>query len=55
LTSNGYFRSRAHRSPPLIIERDDGRYQIGLNDDAAGPFESRLFAEAVAARFSVSS
>jgi hypothetical protein len=34
----------------LIIERDDGRYQIGLHDDAPGPFESREFAEAVAAQ-----
>jgi hypothetical protein len=30
-------------------QRDDGRYQIGLTDDAAGPFETRSFAEAVAA------
>jgi hypothetical protein len=33
---------------PLIVERDDGRYQIGLDDDAPGPFESRGFAESVA-------
>ena len=36
-----------------IVERDDGLFQIGLDDDAAGPFESRKFAEAVAARFVV--
>jgi hypothetical protein len=36
--------------PLLIIERDDGRYQIGLHDDAPGPFPSRRFAEAVAIR-----
>jgi hypothetical protein len=36
---------------PLIVERDDGRFQIGLDDAvAAGPFESRHFAEAVAAQ-----
>jgi hypothetical protein len=40
--------------PPLIVERDDGRYQLGLDDDAPGPFESRRFAESVAARFVVS-
>ena len=33
-----------------IFERDDGLYQIGLHDDAAGPFVSRKFAEAVAAQ-----
>jgi hypothetical protein len=28
-------------SPPLIVERDDGRFQIGLDDEsAAGPFET---------------
>jgi hypothetical protein len=30
--------------PPFIIERDDGRYQLGMNDDADGPFESRRHA-----------
>ena len=34
----------------LIVQRDDGRYQIGIPDDAPGPFESRQFAEAVAIR-----
>lgn len=33
----------------LVHQRDDGRYQLGLADDAAGPFETRAFAEAVAA------
>ena len=33
---------------PLIAERDDGLFQIGFDDEmAAGPFESRQFAEAV--------
>jgi hypothetical protein len=32
-----------------IVERDDGRYQIGLDDEAPGPFASRAFAMAVAA------
>jgi hypothetical protein len=31
-----------------IIQTDDGRFQVGLADDAPGPFESRPFAEAVA-------
>jgi hypothetical protein len=33
---------------PLIVERDDGGYQIGLHDDAPGPFPNRQFAQAVA-------
>jgi hypothetical protein len=33
---------------PLIVERDDGQFQIGFHDDAPGPFESREFAQAVA-------
>ncbi len=37
-------------SPPQIIQRDDGMFQIGLADDAPGPFESRRFAESVATR-----
>jgi hypothetical protein len=48
-------RVRPHKSaePPAsvqptdIFERDDGMFQIGLADDAPGPFESRSFAEAV--------
>ena len=31
-----------------IVERDDGCYQIGLGDDADGPFPTRAFAQAVA-------
>jgi hypothetical protein len=31
-----------------IIERDDGLYQIGLQDDAPGPFRTRHFAETIA-------
>jgi prophage regulatory protein len=33
-----------------VIQRDDGRYQVGAADDAPGPFETRQFAEAVAAK-----
>jgi hypothetical protein len=33
-----------------IVQRDDGFFQIGLGDAAPGPFESRGFAQAVAAR-----
>jgi hypothetical protein len=33
-----------------VVQRDDGRYQIGLHDGAPGPFESRAFAAAVAAK-----
>lgn len=32
-----------------IVEHDDGFFQIGWHDDAPGPFESRAFAQAVAA------
>jgi hypothetical protein len=32
-----------------IVQRDDGLWSIGWHDDADGPFESRLFALAVAA------
>ncbi|MGV7218489.1 hypothetical protein [Bradyrhizobium sp. UFLA05-112] len=34
---------------PDVIQRDDGMFQIGVADDAPGPFESRAFAAAVAA------
>jgi hypothetical protein len=38
-------------SPPLIVERNDGKFQIGIDDEtAAGPFETRNFAEAVRLR-----
>jgi hypothetical protein len=33
-----------------IYQRDDGLFQLGLNDDAAGPFRTRDFAAAVAAK-----
>jgi hypothetical protein len=35
--------------PPLVFERDDGLFAIGWHDNAAGPFQSRLHAESVAA------
>jgi hypothetical protein len=31
-----------------VVEREDGRFSIGLADDAPGPFESRAFAQSVA-------
>jgi hypothetical protein len=34
----------------LIVERDDGLFEIGFGDNAAGPFETRTFAAAVASR-----
>jgi hypothetical protein len=40
-------------APPLIpiVQREDGFYQIGLDDmTAAGPFETYTFASAVATR-----
>jgi hypothetical protein len=37
-------------SEQVIVQRDDGLFQIGWGDEAAGPRESRAFAEAVAAR-----
>jgi hypothetical protein len=39
--------------PQIIIERDDGMFSIGWADDSPGPFESRAFAQAVAARQAV--
>jgi hypothetical protein len=36
--------------PPLVFQRDDGMYEIGLDLDAPGPFETRTFAESVARR-----
>ena len=36
-------------APPLIIEDDFGRYQVGLHDDAPS-FETRGFAIAIAQR-----
>jgi hypothetical protein len=32
----------------LIVERDDGMFQIGWHEYAAGPFQTRDFAQAVA-------
>ena len=38
-------------APLLVIERDDGQFQIGLDAESAlGPFETRHFAEAVRLR-----
>lgn len=35
-------------SPPLVVERDDGKFQVGIDDEtAAGPFDSRAHAESV--------
>jgi hypothetical protein len=33
---------------PDVIERDDGKFQLGTADDSPGPFETREFAAAVA-------
>jgi hypothetical protein len=32
------------------VQRDDGQWQLGIADDAVGPFPSRAFAAAVAGR-----
>ncbi len=32
------------------MQRDDGMFALGWHDGADGPFESRMFAEAVAAK-----
>ena len=34
----------------LIVERDDGLFDLGLGENAPGPFPTRYFAEAVANR-----
>jgi len=39
---------------PLICERDDGQFQIGIGDAAARPFPTRAFAESVAVAVSMS-
>jgi hypothetical protein len=36
--------------PTDIVQRDDGLWSLGWHDDAPGPFESRRFAEQVAAQ-----
>ena len=33
---------------PVVFERDDGQFCIGLGEDAAGPFPTRTFALRVA-------
>jgi len=33
-----------------IVQRDDGMFALGWHDGADGPFESRMLAEAVAAK-----
>jgi hypothetical protein len=38
-----------------VVQRDDGKYQLGIHDDAPGPFESRAFAQAVVDQQQVSS
>jgi hypothetical protein len=38
------------RDMRIIVERDDGLFEIGLASDAPGPFPTRRFAEAVAGR-----
>jgi hypothetical protein len=40
---------RSNPPPPIIvidqiIERDDGYFQLGIGDDAPGPFPTREFA-----------
>ncbi len=41
---------RRDQRAPLIVQRDDGMFEIGTGIDPAGPFPSRAFAESVAAR-----
>jgi hypothetical protein len=48
LKPKGDFPRRAHREV-LVVERDDGLFEIVLGDDGvAGPFETRNFAQSVA-------
>jgi hypothetical protein len=55
LSANGFpaLSERGQDEDRTIIQRDDGRYQIGLTDDAPGPFPTRAFAESVAAHEAV--
>jgi hypothetical protein len=39
---------RQRPCPPLVVQRDDGMFEIGIGIDPAGPFETRTFAEEVA-------
>ena len=49
LIAQEYFGRCTH--PGFIVQRDDGLYQLGLDDQTAhGPFMSRQHAEAVAAK-----
>jgi hypothetical protein len=54
LKHNAYFQQCYHLADSAmsnpIVQRDDGKWSIGWHDDAPGPFESRQFAQAVAAR-----
>jgi len=43
-------RPQRAQGPPLVVQRDDGMFEIGTGINPAGPFPSRPFAEAVAAR-----
>jgi hypothetical protein len=45
---NSEASEKAAALPADSIERDEGLFQIGLCDDADGPFPSRAFAQAVA-------
>jgi hypothetical protein len=36
----------------LVVEPDDGFFEIERGDDAAGPFPYRVFAQAIADRYS---
>jgi hypothetical protein len=38
----------AHNRHQEVYQRDDGLWQIGVDDDGPGPFESREFALSVA-------
>jgi hypothetical protein len=36
--------------PEIIVQRDDGMFELGFGDCPAGPFETRSFASDVAAQ-----
>jgi hypothetical protein len=50
LSRRSFIEAKREFSDPVppIIQRDDGKWAIGLADDAPGPFESREFALRVA-------
>jgi hypothetical protein len=48
--AKGSLKAVTNALPQEIVERDDGLFEIAIGADAAGPFPSRTFAQAIANR-----